>query len=53
VSAFHDYYLAHQRLLGIDELPGISRQYRKDMANAPEAHKEKDGEAKQKKAKKE
>ncbi|KAJ7672888.1 hypothetical protein B0H14DRAFT_2657018 [Mycena olivaceomarginata] len=43
VSAFYDYYFAHQRLLGVDELPGISRQYRKDMANAPEAHKEKDG----------
>ncbi|KAJ7934574.1 hypothetical protein B0H13DRAFT_2305674 [Mycena leptocephala] len=24
-TAFHDYYLTHQRLLGVDELPGISR----------------------------
>ncbi|KAJ7934750.1 hypothetical protein B0H13DRAFT_2305524 [Mycena leptocephala] len=30
-TAFHDYYLTHQRLLGLDELPGISRQYRKDI----------------------
>ncbi|KAJ6592983.1 hypothetical protein B0H19DRAFT_1245782 [Mycena capillaripes] len=42
-SAFHDYYLAHQRLLGVDEVPGISQQYRKDMANTPEAQKEKGG----------
>ncbi|KAJ7802454.1 hypothetical protein B0H13DRAFT_1931887 [Mycena leptocephala] len=33
-TAFHEYYLTHQRLLGVDYLPGISQQYRKDMANA-------------------
>jgi hypothetical protein len=44
-AAFHDYYLTHQRLLGVDELPGISRQYRKDI------HK-KGSEAKKTKAKK-
>jgi hypothetical protein len=36
-DAFYGYYLAEQRLLGIDELPGISRRYRKGMVNAPEA----------------
>ncbi|KAJ7807678.1 hypothetical protein B0H14DRAFT_2609474 [Mycena olivaceomarginata] len=38
-------------LLGVDELPGILRQDRKDMVNAPEAHKEKDGEEKKEKKK--
>ncbi|KAJ7718978.1 hypothetical protein B0H14DRAFT_2643135 [Mycena olivaceomarginata] len=52
-DAFHDYYLPHLRLLAVDELPGISRQYRKDVANTPEAHKEKGGDTKKKKAKKE
>ncbi|KAJ7851292.1 hypothetical protein B0H14DRAFT_2581528 [Mycena olivaceomarginata] len=52
-DAFHDYYLPHLRLLAVDELPGILRQYRKDVANTPEAHKEKGGDTKKKKAKKE
>ncbi|KAJ6543237.1 hypothetical protein DFH09DRAFT_1088933 [Mycena vulgaris] len=37
-DAFFDYYLVHQRLLAVDHLPGVSHQYRKDLANAPEAH---------------
>jgi hypothetical protein len=49
-TAFHEYYLAHQRLLGVDYLPGISQQYRKDVANA---QKEKGCDAKKKKAKRE
>ncbi|KAJ6542100.1 hypothetical protein DFH09DRAFT_1089429 [Mycena vulgaris] len=37
-DAFFDYYLVHQWLLAVDHLPGVSHQYRKDLANAPEAH---------------
>jgi hypothetical protein len=49
-TTFHEYYLAHQRLLAVDHLPGISQQYRKDVANA---QKEKGRDAKKKKAKRE
>ncbi|KAJ7885833.1 hypothetical protein B0H13DRAFT_1889456 [Mycena leptocephala] len=45
-TAFHKYYIAHQRLLAVDHLPGISQQYRKDVANA---QKEKGRDAKKKK----
>jgi hypothetical protein len=48
-TAFHEYYLAHQRLLAVDHLPAISQQYRKDVANA---QKEKGRDAKKKEGKK-
>jgi len=54
-DAFFDYYLAQLQLLAVDHLPGISHQYRKAVVNATEAHthKERNGDAKKKQAKKE
>ncbi|KAJ7132019.1 hypothetical protein C8R44DRAFT_730773 [Mycena epipterygia] len=36
-DTFYDYYLPHLRELSVAHLPGVAQQYRKDMANAPEA----------------
>lgn len=33
-DAFFAYYLPHLRLLGVDHLPGVAQQYRRDVAAA-------------------